>query len=83
MIGCKTKPNPFADVEVQIPLTNDIDQWIFERTGYVRIIDTIDKFITFNYFNLRSFSRFSSYIKKVIDDNNQAEGTAMLLKVSS
>ena len=30
----------------------------------------------------RSFSRFSSYIKKVIDDNNQAEGTAMLLKVS-
>ena len=29
----------------------------------------------------RSFSRFSSYIKKVIDDNNQAEGTAILLKV--
>ena len=27
------------------------------------------------------FNRSSSYIKKVIDDNNQAEGTAMLLKV--
>jgi len=31
--GAKLKPNPIADVEVQVPLTNDINQWIFERTG--------------------------------------------------
>ena len=43
----------------------------------------MNKFSNVNtHFYLRSFSRFSSYIKKVIDDNNQAEGTAMLLKVS-
>ena len=44
---------------------------------------SLDECVCVCYFDLRSFSRFSSYIKKVIDDNNQAEGTATLLKVSS
>ncbi|XP_065887407.1 ubiquitin carboxyl-terminal hydrolase 9X-like isoform X3 [Dysidea avara] len=58
--GAKVKPNPIADVEVQVPLTDDIKQWMFERT--------------------RKLNRFSTYIKQVIGENSQAEGTAMLLK---